>query len=82
MQKAFDGADRFVPVTYKKDWDIVRKTSAGGIKAKSGLGGASMQNESHGGGSNQLDTFNRSRQRNETQRGRAQLSRSIVCRTG
>lgn len=37
MQKAFDGADRFVPATYKKDWEIVRKTDAGGIKAKSGV---------------------------------------------
>jgi len=24
MQKAFDGADRFVPVTFLKDWAIVR----------------------------------------------------------
>ena len=33
MQKAFDGADRFFPVTYKKDWEVVRKVSeAGGEK--------------------------------------------------
>ena len=33
MQKAFDGADRFVPVTYLKDWAIVRQVSeAGGEK--------------------------------------------------
>ncbi|MSQ73573.1 MAG: phosphate/phosphite/phosphonate ABC transporter substrate-binding protein [Betaproteobacteria bacterium] len=30
MQKAFDGADRFFPVTYKKDWEIVRKVSESG----------------------------------------------------
>ncbi len=24
MQKDFDGADRFVPITYAKDWDVVR----------------------------------------------------------
>lgn len=24
MKKDFDGADRFVPITYKKDWDVVR----------------------------------------------------------
>ena len=31
MQRAFDGADRFLEVTYKKDWDIVRlvATTAG-----------------------------------------------------
>jgi phosphonate transport system substrate-binding protein len=29
MQKAFDGADRFYPVTYLKDWDVVRKVAAG-----------------------------------------------------
>lgn len=29
MQKAFDGADRFFPITYQKDWDIVRKVAAG-----------------------------------------------------
>jgi phosphonate transport system substrate-binding protein len=27
MVKAFDGADRFVPVTYKKEWEIVRQVS-------------------------------------------------------
>ena len=33
MQKAFDGADRFVPVTYLKDWAIVRQVAeAGGEK--------------------------------------------------
>ena len=37
MQKAFNGADRFVPATYKKDWEIVRKTDTAGIKAKSGV---------------------------------------------
>jgi phosphonate transport system substrate-binding protein len=30
MQKAFDGADRFFPVTYKKDWEIVRKVAEAG----------------------------------------------------
>lgn len=29
MQKAFDGADRFYPVTYLKQWDVVRKVAAG-----------------------------------------------------
>ena len=33
MQKAFDGADRFYPVTFKKDWAIVRQVAeAGGEK--------------------------------------------------
>ncbi len=27
MVKAFDGADRFFPVTYQKDWEVVRKTN-------------------------------------------------------
>lgn len=30
MQKAFDGADRFYPITYKKDWEIVRKVAEAG----------------------------------------------------
>jgi phosphonate transport system substrate-binding protein len=30
MQKAFDGADRFYPVTYKKDWAIVRDVAEAG----------------------------------------------------
>jgi len=30
MQKAFDGADRFFPVTFQKDWAIVRKVAEGG----------------------------------------------------
>ncbi len=29
MQKAFDGADRFFPITYQKDWAIVRKVAEG-----------------------------------------------------
>lgn len=29
MQKTFDGADRFVPVTYQKDWEVVRKVAEG-----------------------------------------------------
>lgn len=29
MQKAFDGADRFYPVTYQKNWAIVRKVAEG-----------------------------------------------------
>ena len=29
MQKAFDGADRFVPITYQKDWSVVRDVAAG-----------------------------------------------------
>ena len=33
MKKAFDGADRFFPVTYQKDWEIVRQVAeAGGEK--------------------------------------------------
>jgi phosphonate transport system substrate-binding protein len=30
MQKAFDGADRFYPITYQKDWAIVRKVAEAG----------------------------------------------------
>jgi phosphonate transport system substrate-binding protein len=30
MQKAFDGADRFVPVTYLKDWAVVRQVAESG----------------------------------------------------
>ncbi|AHV92877.1 phosphate/phosphite/phosphonate ABC transporter substrate-binding protein [Bordetella holmesii] len=30
MKKAFDGADRFYPVTYKKDWAIVREVAESG----------------------------------------------------
>ena len=29
MKKAFDGADRFFPITYLKDWAIVRKVAEG-----------------------------------------------------
>jgi phosphonate transport system substrate-binding protein len=29
MQKTFDGADRFFPVTYQKDWAVVRKVAEG-----------------------------------------------------
>jgi phosphonate transport system substrate-binding protein len=29
MQKAFDGADRFFPITYQKDWALVRKVAEG-----------------------------------------------------
>lgn len=28
MQKAFDGADRYVPITYQKDWAVVRDVAA------------------------------------------------------
>jgi phosphonate transport system substrate-binding protein len=33
MQKAFDGADRFFPVTYIKDWEVVRKVAEGSGEA-------------------------------------------------
>jgi phosphonate transport system substrate-binding protein len=33
MQKAFDGADRFVPVTFQKDWEVVRKVAEGSGEA-------------------------------------------------
>jgi phosphonate transport system substrate-binding protein len=33
MQKAFDGADRFFPVTYLKDWEVVRKVAEGSGEA-------------------------------------------------
>lgn len=33
MQKAFDGADRFFPVTYVKDWNVVRKVAEGSGEA-------------------------------------------------
>ena len=29
MQKQFDGADRFFPVSFKKDWEVVRKVAEG-----------------------------------------------------
>ncbi len=29
MKKAFGGADRFFPITYQKDWDVVRKIAEG-----------------------------------------------------
>jgi phosphonate transport system substrate-binding protein len=30
MKKAFDGADRFFPITYLKDWEIVRRVATAG----------------------------------------------------
>jgi phosphonate transport system substrate-binding protein len=30
MKKAFDGADRFFPITFQKDWEIVRNVAAAG----------------------------------------------------
>ena len=33
MQKAFDGADRFFPVTFQKDWEVVRKVAKGSGEA-------------------------------------------------
>jgi phosphonate transport system substrate-binding protein len=33
MKKAFDGADRFFPATYKKDWEVVRKVAESGGEA-------------------------------------------------
>ena len=33
MQKAFDGADRFVPITYQKDWAVVRQVAESGGEA-------------------------------------------------
>lgn len=33
MQKTFDGADRFVPVTFLKDWEVVRKVAEGSGEA-------------------------------------------------
>ncbi len=29
MKKAFDGADRFFPITFKKDWEVVRRVAEG-----------------------------------------------------
>jgi phosphonate transport system substrate-binding protein len=29
MQKAFDGADRFYPITFQKDWEVVRRVAEG-----------------------------------------------------
>jgi phosphonate transport system substrate-binding protein len=29
MQKAFDGADRFFPITYKEHWAVVRQVAEG-----------------------------------------------------
>lgn len=33
MQKAFDGADRFFPITYQKDWAVVRQVAESGGEA-------------------------------------------------
>lgn len=33
MQKQFDGADRFFPVTYQKDWEVIRKVAEGSGEA-------------------------------------------------
>src|SRR5580765_8500603 len=33
MKKTFDGADRFFPVTYLKDWEVVRKVAEGSGEA-------------------------------------------------
>ena len=33
MQKAFDGADRFFPITYQKDWAVVRQVAEAGGEA-------------------------------------------------
>jgi phosphonate transport system substrate-binding protein len=33
MQKSFDGADRFFPVTFQKDWEVVRKVAEGSGEA-------------------------------------------------
>ncbi len=33
MQKAFDGADRFFPATFQKDWEVVRKVAEGSGEA-------------------------------------------------
>ena len=33
MQKAFDGADRFFPVTFQKDWEVVRQVASGSGEA-------------------------------------------------
>ena len=33
MQKAFDGADRFFPVTFQKDWEVVRSVAEGSGEA-------------------------------------------------
>ena len=33
MQKAFDGADRFFPVTFQKDWEVVRRVAEGSGEA-------------------------------------------------
>ncbi len=33
MQKNFDGADRFFPVTFQKDWEVVRKVAEGSGEA-------------------------------------------------
>jgi phosphonate transport system substrate-binding protein len=38
MQKAFDGADRFFPINYKKDWEIVRKVAEAGGESFSKAG--------------------------------------------
>ena len=56
MQKAFDGADRFFPITYKKDWAIVRKVAEdsgnalqqGGVREGGGARGRGGAQEGRG----------------------------------
>ena len=33
MKKAFDGADRFFPISYKQHWEVVRKVAEGSGEA-------------------------------------------------
>jgi phosphonate transport system substrate-binding protein len=33
MQKSFDGADRFFPAEFKRDWEVVRKVAEGSGEA-------------------------------------------------
>ena len=33
MQAAFDGADRFFPANFQKDWEVVRKVAEGSGEA-------------------------------------------------
>jgi phosphonate transport system substrate-binding protein len=47
MQKIFEGADRFVPITYQKDWAVVRKVAALS-EEKAGMSGAQIPGKMQG----------------------------------
>lgn len=50
MQKIFEGADRFAPITYQKDWAIVRKVAAFSSDKSSALGSVTSETDKKGRG--------------------------------